>query len=70
MRDCHSASAAEPVHRGLVGAKAIGGDLFRRSLALERLLHEGQRRVLVAGFRDVALENLAFLVDRAAQVGQ
>ena len=42
---------AELIHRGAVGSKTVGGDLLRRSGALQRLLHEGQRgflaRVLV-----------------------
>jgi hypothetical protein len=37
-------------------------------MALQRLLHEVQRRVLVAGLRNVTLEDLAFLVDRAPQL--
>jgi hypothetical protein len=38
------------------------------AVALERLLHEAQRRVLVARLRDVALEYLTFLVDRSPEV--
>ena len=56
------------VHRGAVGAKAIGGDRFRRTVAFERLLHEGEGGCFVALFGDKAFENLAFLVDRAPQV--
>ena len=39
-----------------------------RAMALERLLHEPQRRGLFAGPVDVALENLALLVERTPQV--
>ena len=37
-------------------------------MALERLLHEGQRSFFVANLGDVTLEDLAFLVDRTPQV--
>ena len=37
-------------------------------MSLERLLHEGQRRILVALLRHEALQDLAFLVDRTPQV--
>ena len=39
-----------------------------QAMALERLLHEPNRGSLVAGFRCVALENFAFLVDSAPQL--
>ena len=55
-------------HRRLVGAQAIGGDGVGTAVALERLLHEGHRRGLVAGLGDKALEDLAFVIDRAPQV--
>ena len=38
------------------------------SVALERLLHERQRRFLVALLRHEALQDFALLVDRASQV--
>ena len=58
---------AQYLHCGL-GCEAVGGDLFRRSVALECLLHERQRGVLVALLRHEAFEDLAFLVDCAPQV--
>ena len=37
-------------------------------MPLQRLLHEGQRRLLVPGLRDVAFENLTIVVDRSPEV--
>ena len=37
-------------HRCFVGTQAIGGDSFRRAMALERLLHKRKRCHLVASF--------------------
>ena len=37
-------------------------------MALERLLHEPQGRVLIPCFGDVAFEDLTFLIDRPPQV--
>ncbi len=56
---------AELIHRSAVGAQAIGGDGFYRTMALQRLPDEGKRCLLVAGFSDVTLENFALLVNRA-----
>lgn len=39
-------------------------------MALQCPLNEGERGFLVAGLRDVALEDLTFLVDRPPQVDQ
>lgn len=37
-------------------------------MALQRLLHEPERCRLVAGLRDVALEDLALVIDGAPQI--
>ena len=37
-------------------------------MALQGLLHEGERSVLVAGLGDVALENRPLVIDSAPQV--
>lgn len=37
-------------------------------MALERLLHERQSPLLVAGFRDIALEDLALMIDGAPEI--
>ena len=55
-------------HRSTVRAQAIGGDFLRRTVALQRLLHEGEGGGLVALLGDEALEDLAFLVDCAPQL--
>ena len=59
---------AQLVHCRTVGSQTVGGDLLGRTVALKRLLHEGQSGFLVAGPGDVTLEDLAFLIDRAPQV--
>ncbi len=57
-------------HRSFVRGETIGGDLSGRTVAFERLLHEPQRCLLVALLGDIALEDLALLIDRAPQVVQ
>ncbi len=57
-------------HRSFVRGETIGRDLSGRTVALERLLHEPQRCLLVARLRHVALEDLALLIDPAPQVMQ
>ncbi len=37
-------------------------------MALQRLLHERQRGSFVAGFRDIALQDLAFVIHRTPEV--
>ena len=51
------------IHRRTGETKVIGDDGFRPALTLQRLLHVGQRRCLVANLGDNALQNLAFVVD-------
>lgn len=38
---------------------------FGRTMAPERLLHKGKRHVLISRFNDVALDDLALVVDRS-----
>jgi hypothetical protein len=61
-------SIAQLIHGGAVRPQAIGGDRLWRAVALQRLLYEAQGSRLVAGFGNVALEDLALVVDRAPQV--
>lgn len=44
-------------HGCAVGAKSVGDDGLGRTMPLQRLLHEDNRRLLIAGFGDVALED-------------
>ena len=37
-------------------------------MALQRLLHEGECGCFITGFRDKALEDLAFVIDGAPQI--
>lgn len=62
------AGVAQLFHRRPVRAKAIGDDLLRRSVTLRRLVHEAQCGVFIAGFGDVAFEDIAFLIDRLLQI--
>jgi hypothetical protein len=59
---------AEIAHRCTVGFEAVGNNPFGRSVALQRLFHEGESGSLIPAFCDVALEDLAFLFHRAPQV--
>ena len=45
-------------HCGLIRARPIGGDYFRKSCSLQRLFHEGQRGLLVPCLGNVAFEHL------------
>jgi len=55
---------AERIHRRAVRAQPVGGDRLGLAVTLQCLLHEGECCILVPGPRDVALEDLAFVVDR------
>ena len=55
-------------HRDGIGSQAVGDDLVRPTVALQRLLHERQSRSFVALLCDEALQDLAFVIDRAPQV--
>lgn len=59
---------AELVHRCTVATQAIGGDRLRCAVALERLLHEGEGRLLVACLRDEAFEDFTFVIDSTPEV--
>ena len=59
---------AEHLHRRFVRCLAIAVDRLRRAVALQRLLHEAQSCLLVAGLGDVAFEDLALLIDRASEI--
>ena len=61
-------SVAKVVHRGAIGFKAVGDDRCGRTVTFQRLPHEGERRGFIPLFRDVALEDLAFVIDRAPEV--
>jgi hypothetical protein len=59
---------AEVFHRRAVRSKPISGDCLRRPMPLQRLLHEAQRCVLIAGFGDVAFEDLPFVIHGPPQI--
>jgi len=50
------------LERGTVGAKAICDDDRRRAVPAHCILEEFQRRPLVAGLGDKALQNLALMI--------
>lgn len=54
--------------RCLVKTQSIGGDCSRRSVPLDRPLYEAKRSSLVACPGDVALQNLALVVDGSPEV--
>lgn len=56
------------LHRRTVGAQTIRRDRVGLSVALERLLHKGERCLLITRFCNVALEDFAFLIDRSPEV--
>jgi hypothetical protein len=53
---------------GAVRAEAVRGDRLGRGMAPERLLHEPERRILVAGFGDVAFKYLALVTHGSPEV--
>lgn len=55
-------------HGRAVGAQPVGVDRLRGPVALQRFLHEAERRLLVALLGDVALKDLAFVIDRAPEI--
>ena len=59
---------AQFVHRRTVRAQAVGYNRFYRTMAFQRLPYEGEGGLLAACPGDVALEDLAFLIDRAPQI--
>ena len=59
---------AEVFHRCLIGGETVGSDLFRRPVALESLLHEGQRGIFVPGPGDTARKDLALMVHGTPEV--
>ena len=66
--DLLAVDIAQLLHGGAVGAKPVGHDPLRGPVALECFLHEAERRLLVALPRDVALEDLAFVIDGPPQL--
>ena len=56
-------------HCSLVRPQALGGDRLRRSVTLQGLLHETQRRSLVAGLRHVAFQHFPLMIDCTPKVG-
>jgi hypothetical protein len=59
---------AELSHRRLAGSQTISGDRFRRSMAFQRLLHERERRLLIARFRNETFEDFTLVIDGAPQI--
>ncbi len=59
---------AQFVHSCAVSAEPIRGDGLDATMPFQCLLDEGKGSLLVACLGDVALEDLAFLVDRTPEV--
>ena len=55
-------------HCSFVRGQAIRGDFIARAMALERLSHEAQSSLLIAGLGDIAFEDFSFLVHRTPKV--
>src|SRR5690606_34275014 len=59
---------ADILHRRRIGTQSVRHDLLRPAMALQRLLQKPQSCRLVAGFRHIAFQNLAFMIDSTPQV--
>ena len=59
---------AKIVHRSGVGSQPVGHDSFRFSVALQRSFHEGQSCEFISFLRNIALENLAYVIDSTPQI--
>ncbi len=59
---------AQIAHRRRVGPRPVGDDGFSPAVAFQRLLQEPHSRGFIPRFRDVALQNLALVIDRAPQI--
>ena len=55
-------------HGGPIGSKPVRCDCCRQSVATQRLLREGESQRFIPGFGDVALQDLALVVDRPPEV--
>ena len=58
----------EIIHSCWVRSKAISHNFNRASVALQRLLEEPQSRGFITFLGDVALQNLALVIDSAPQL--
>ena len=56
-------------HRGRVGTQPVSDDDLRLAMAFQRLLEELQSRRFVSLFRDIAFQDLAFVIDCAPDNG-
>ena len=56
------------MHCRRVGSKTVGDDLLDRAVPFQHLLHKAQCRRFIAGFGDIALQHLVFVVNCAPQV--
>jgi len=59
---------AQFAHRSRVRPEPVGDDHLCRTMPLQSLAHEAQGRGFVPFARDVALQDLAFVIDRPPEV--
>ena len=59
---------AQFAYGSLVGSHTIGDDCLGSAVALQGFLQKRQSSGLIPLFRDVALENFSFMIDRAPHV--
>lgn len=59
---------AKIAHRSGIGSQPAGHDSFRFSMALQGSLHERQSCSFVTFLRNIALKNLAFVIDSTPQI--
>lgn len=61
-------SDAKLFERGWIGFETIGHDLDRASMTFQGFLEETQSCLFVQLFRDIAFQDLAFVIDGTPQV--